>query len=1100
VKQLPAHAATIHARRVSVLNTAFPLDIASRASNLSERISIVDALIPRNSPALPDAALSAFAVWKMNQLAGKLAGQFLKESLFRGTAQKYTKEDLIGILTAYMRIELNLENLTEHEKRLLADIHQAWLPTYQRALYTFDPALRTPAGAHWYTTEIYYGKCAKVCEPFLAHLHQELSPACREANAELGVNMFGSQVIEDLQQHLLHRFELALARALEVEIHVYCARQGIEKAQASKEDYIAYLDTTFPDAASYHRFYLRFPLLGRWLALITRLLSETGRALIARLCADLAEISAAFFGKTIVAIRSLKPGMSDPHAGGQSVICVEAELADAQRGTFLYKPRCLHPEVALQGLLERLARDNVLTFATYQILSRQNYGYAALIPPGRNHVQSHEEAGRIYEELGGYLALFHALGGSDMHFENLLIADGHAFICDGETALGVLPYGESRALDTVLDSVYKTGLLEWPRSLTADDGAKMHLSGYTGGESFHLPFAQPRVSNRLSFNLSVAHEVGIQIDPDAANRVSLAGHLVKPEDFKAWILSGFRKVYAWLQREPSATIGCVSALFADAPLRFINWSTQIYTQMLLSACHPHCLMEPLEVDLIFNTLMEHPRTWDRDGLMAECERVSLWRFDIPLFTIRAQEQALIHDAQVVLPLTFESTPLACASERIRHLSAEDCLQQVHYITASLSAGDVHSPSFIASALEYARRIGWQLCQLQRPASEDAPWTSYLVRSSGIRAIDIPTDLYNGSAGLALFLAYLDAIVPRQEFRQAAERALAYSIARQDRQTIGAFQGLGGVIYVLTHLYHLWKSPALLAQALTLSRELSSHIEEDEEFDILSGSAGVIPVMLGLAAAAPGEGIASAHRCARHLIEHATHEASGLSWPLKRPEEATAHLTGFSHGASGIGWALISVGAATNQPAYIAAGRQAFAYEALHFDEQERDWYDVRANSAAVNQNGLHFANAWCNGAAGIGLSRIASWAMLGKQDDDLLREAHIALATTLRHFHRLGNDTLCHGKAGNAELFLRFALLKGEPAFQLEANVQAQAQWRNFEKARNWIFGGIGVNVFPGLMIGLAGLGMHFLRLAYPDRIPSPLLLDAYRETSKESL
>jgi len=52
----------------------------------------------------------------------------------------------------------------------------------------------------------------------------------------------------------------------------------------------------------------------------------------------------------------------------------------------------------------------------HQILSKEDYGYAALIPPRRNHVESSEEAGRIYEELGGYLGLFYVLGGSDMHF------------------------------------------------------------------------------------------------------------------------------------------------------------------------------------------------------------------------------------------------------------------------------------------------------------------------------------------------------------------------------------------------------------------------------------------------------------------------------------------------------------------------------------------------------------------------------------------------------------------------------------------------------------------------------------------------------------
>ena len=1079
------------------MNTAFSLDIAGRASNLSERMQIVDTLSARGMPEFSHMEVSAFDIWKINQLAGKLAGLSLKESLRRGTPEKNTRESLIHVLTAYKLFELNLHSLADEEKRLFCEIHHAWLPTYHDALQTFDPAIRPTPTARWYETGIYYGKCAKACEPFLTQIHQELSSTCREANTALGLAMFGPQLIEDLQNHLLNRFELALAWAIEVDANVYCTRHGIDKTRATEDDYIGYLDSTFSDKESYHHFYLRFPTLGRWLAQVTRFVCDNGRALIEHLRSDIAEISAAFFGKEIVTIRSLQTGKSDYHAGGQSVLFVEVGFADAEIGTFVYKPRCLDSEAALQGVLKRLARDGVLNFATYQVLSKENYGYAALIPPDRNHVESSTEAGRIYEELGGYLGLFHICGGSDIHFENLLVADGHIFICDGETALGVLPYGLNRSQDTVLDSVYKTGLLEWPRTPVADAVAEMRISGCAGGESFHIPFAQPRVNNRLSFDLSVRHEEGIQIDPDAANRVYLHGQLAQPEDFKDWILSGFSRVHESFQQEPSVAIDCISELFEHASLRFINWSTQIYTQMLLSARHPKCLMEPLEVDLIVNTLKGYSRKWDQDGLMTECECSSLWQLDIPIFTVKAQSRVLVHDYRTELPMILEATPLEYVAERINHLSPEDRQKQVQYIAASLSSGEVHSPSFVASALDYARQIGWQLCQLLRPPSEPAPWKSYQITALGINEVDIQADFYNGSAGIALFLAYLDALAPQQEFRQAAERALAYSITQQDRESIGAFQGLGGLVYVLTHLYHLWQSPLLLEQAIACSRKLASQIEEDDEFDLFNGSAGVIPVMLGLAEITDGEGLQCAHHCAQHLIQHAVHEVNGLSWPLKRPEEATANLTGFSHGSGGIGWALISLGCATDRPDYIAAGRQAFAYEALHFDASEQDWYDLRTNGVTANQNGLHFANAWCNGAMGIGLSRIASWALLGKKDDDLLKEAYIALAATLRNFHKLGNDTLCHGKAGNAELFLRFARLKDEPAFQIEANVQAQAQWRNFEKARNWTFGGSGVDIFPGLMIGLAGLGMHFLRLAYPEFVPSPLLLDVPCKSGK---
>jgi type 2 lantibiotic biosynthesis protein LanM len=1074
------------------LDTIFPLDIASRASNLSERICIVEELNAQRVSASSGTTLNAFDLWKINTLSNKLAGQFLMES-FRGEIPvKYTQENIATILTAHKLCELNLDLLADHEQHLYADIHKTWLPTYQRALEDFDPAAEQPHTEVWRKPEIYYGKSAKVCEPFLALLQRELQTVCAQANAALELDLFDSHLIEDMQDHLLDRFALSLAWAIETDANVYCVRNGIDKSQTVEDDYINYLDATFLDNESYHQFYLKFPTLGRWLAQVTRFICDNGRMCIERLCDDVQEISDTFFQKKIIKIRAIKPGKSDYHAAGQSVALVEVDLLDAAQESFIYKPRCLQSEVGLQGILARLTRDGVLSFATYPIIAKQDYGYTALIPPGRNHVQSTEEVERIYEELGGYLGLFYILGGSDLHFENLLVADGHAFICDGETALGVPPSKADQPLDTVLDSVYKTGLLEWPRMPSVDAATEMRISGYTGGGSYHIPGSQPRVNApQLSFKTSIRHEEGIWIDAGAGNRIYLDDKLTHPEDFKDWIITGFNRIYDWFRLEPEEAINCITELFADASIRFVSWASQVYMQLLIAARHPKCLMEPLEADLILDSIDKYPRKWDRDKIMATCELASLWQLDIPIFTMQAQHHELLNDHHRVLPITLQLTPLTYAAQRIRHLSQENQLQQQQYITASLSASEVQSPAFVTSAVDYARQIGWQLCALLRAPSEQAPWQSYQVSAAGVKPIAIETDLYNGTAGIAFFLAYLDAISPQQEFRQAAERALAYSITYCDKTQVGTFRGLSGIVYLLTHLYHLWQQPELLALAIKLSHEISTHIAEDRDFDILSGAAGIIPVMIGLSKLTSGDELAYAHRCAQHLLQYSERQGDSLSWSSSDPSRSKANLTGFVHGASGIGWALISLGCATDRPDYITAGQQAFAYEALHFDDQEQDWYDLRTNGVAANKNGLHFANGWCTGAAGIGLSRITAWAMLGKQDKALLSEASLALAATLRNFHHLGNDTLCHGRAGNAEFFLRFAQLKNEPAFQIEANVQAQSQWRNFEKARSWILGKVSIDVFPGLMVGLAGLGLHFLRLAHPEQIPSPLLLDA---------
>jgi type 2 lantibiotic biosynthesis protein LanM len=522
-------------------------------------------------------------------------------------------------------------------------------------------------------------------------------------------------------------------------------------------------------------------------------------------------------------------------------------------------------------------------------------------------------------------------------------------------------------------------------------------------------------------------------------------------------------------------------------VRFVARSTQIYVHLLIGARHPQCLMQPLEVDLVFRRLNEAPHAWDRSGLASACEARSLWRLDVPVFSTPAAGTTLLHDHVTPVGAEIERPPLQLAAERIRNLSTDDRLRQVEYVSASLSISEVHSTSFGATALEYARLVGETLHRRMLDEPMDRPgWFS---RAPGADGDLVQGSLYYGSAGIALFLAYLDSIDPDDKLRWAAEGAVAHAL-RCAPDGIGAFQGMAGLVYLLTHLHCLWGGSRWLDLAVSASRQLDGMIEQDRALDVLSGSAGVIPVLLGLGRVS-GEGLGTAHRCAGHLLQHAERAEPGLSWPPERRAEAVANFTGFAHGAAGIGWALIALGVSTNREDYTEAGRRAFAYEASHFDQQQQDWHDLRSSVLDMAGRRSHFGNAWCNGAAGIGLSRLASWAALGRNDDDLLKEAYQALSATLRNFMNLGNDTLCHGRSGNAELFLQFARLKDEPAFQVEANVQAQAQWRQLAVTPGWPEADGSHRTMPGLMLGIAGIGMHFLRLAHPDRVPSPLLLES---------
>ncbi|GAA4623728.1 type 2 lanthipeptide synthetase LanM family protein [Actinoallomurus vinaceus] len=1071
------------------------LDLAARAANLAERMRIVAALESRGgTPPDPVPSLTSFDAWHIARMADRLEAKFGKEALNRSGPARPGRARLVEILTAYRRHELGMATADASTRSVFAGVHASWLPTYQAALSRFgdpDPgstAVRAEASAEgadpsWRATDVYYGRRAKACEPFLLELGRRLEEA-RTRHPGL----FDRRLVDDFQGHLLDRFELPLAWALEAHANVHCARHGIDKARATRDDYLAYLDATFADAAAYHRFYLAFPVLGRWLAHVTELLSDFGTSLVHRLAADAADIGDAIFGEEIAVFRSIRQGRSDHHAGARTVAIVDVELASGRTGSFVYKPRCIRSEAAMQRLLDRLHHDGVLGFASRPVLPRQGYGYEALIPAGRNHLDSREQVEHVYRELGGHLAIFYVLGGGDLHFENILVADGHAHVCDCETALAVLPRGQERPAGTLLDSVFKTGLLEWPRATTS--AAEMRISGYSGGEGYDVPVPVPRLDGpRLGFEASVTHRTDVHVESEASNRVFLGDRLTEPQDFTDAIMNGFDRVYAWFEQRPEDAVRFISETFTDASVRFINWGTQIYAQLLLSARHPKCLVDPLEVDLLANTVRTFPRTWDHEGVLADRELISLWRLDIPIFTTDAHGHRLVHDHATELPSFLDVSPVDHAAQRIRRLSARNRAQQRQYITAGLAAGEVTSPAFVTACLDYAARIGERLCAGLREPSAPSPWTSYELAGGTITEADVEGDLYHGSGGIALFLAYLDSLVPRPEFRRAAERALSHAIARADRENIGAFSGVGGLIYLLTHLHHLWQDRGLLELTERLSRDLPGGVDADTRFDVFGGSAGLIPVLLGLARETDGRGLDTAHRCAARLLRHADADGDTLSWPLADPGDAAANLTGFAHGAAGAGWALIQLGRLADRPSYVDAGRRAFAYEARHFDPVDQDWYDLRTVAGGILRNGRRYANAWCNGASGIGLSRIASWAALGGDDESMLREAYQALSATMRNFPRLMNDTLCHGRSGNAELLLRFALLRDEPAFRLEANVQVRTQWRSIDDADAGVVEH-SAGFFPGLMVGMSGFGMHFLRLAAPDRVPSVLLLD----------
>ncbi|MCG8460356.1 MAG: hypothetical protein MI919_29085, partial [Holophagales bacterium] len=197
-------------------------------------------------------------------------------------------------------------------------------------------------------------------------------------------------------------------------------------------------------------------------------------------------------------------------------------------------------------------------------------------------------------------------------------------------------------------------------------------------------------------------------------------------------------------------------------------------------------------------------------------------------------------------------------------------------------------------------------------------------------------------------------------------------------------------------------------------------------------------------------------------------------------------------------------------AFLLGAEMAFLYERNGFDSERCNWPDwrnmslgellrqgrveelrraVRAGRAPAYET--HFMAAWCHGAPGIGLSRLRAFELTGQ--GSYLREAEAALRSTRASLVpenvRAGNFSLCHGACGNAELLLHAAEMLGEA--ELAEGCEEMAAWgrehRELAEGR-WPCGTLDGASDPSLLVGEAGIGLFYLRLADPS-VPTPLLL-----------
>lgn len=413
-------------------------------------------------------------------------------------------------------------------------------------------------------------------------------------------------------------------------------------------------------------------------------------------------------------------------------------------------------------------------------------------------------------------------------------------------------------------------------------------------------------------------------------------------------------------------------------------------------------------------------------------------------------------------------------------------------SAPLVEGRAH---FLRAADEIGRRLcrdalrggdgslNWMRTETERREN----LTQFLLRPVG-------ADLYQGAAGIALFLWLLHQRTGDKMQARAAEQALI--LAERNADGAGFYTGAAGAGCVMISIGLAQGRGDRVERGLAL---VARGAAAPAGPDLLWGAAGMVPVLLTLARTqARPDFLDRAIQAGEAILAAAKPGPDGLSWP--GPADAgMPGPVGFAHGGSGMLPALAGLHLVTGEARWAEALTAALRHERARFDAAHGNWPDFRDAQGNPSTTPA-FGTSWCHGAAGIGRSRL--WLLLaGAQDPLLERELEAALAVLAASLARppgpqATDHSYCHGLAGGGDLLIDAGLWRNRAEWTaLAAGIGYRGIERHGGPRIPWPCGVRDVGEVPGLMTGLAGIGHFYLRLHDPVTTGSLLLPDPFLGT-----
>ncbi|MEP2714918.1 type 2 lanthipeptide synthetase LanM [Pseudophaeobacter sp.] len=842
----------------------------------------------------------------------------------------------------------------------------------------------------------------------------------------------------------------------------------------------------------------KYPVLARLLATVLQHWSRFARGFRDRLLVDLPLLKDAF---GFQGPARLDLGISDPHLGGQACIKLVPPVGPA----VFYKPKSLQSELVFEAFQAHLSRRLGTALPPRGgNLDRGLYGWSKEAVPVA--CADETEASAFFRSCGQLLFGQYLLGGADIHYDNLIAVGPVPVIIDQECLMSNWPGpGEDQVSANLasvramaFETVMRTSMLpEWNDVI---EGLPLDISALGGTSS----------PQKLAPELTVLHvnsdlmRLVRKISPVMRSKANLprcGDKWYNPANYVDDILLGFSECYQALRSMPELPAPLAQNL-QSLNARVVLRQTRAYAERLTRLCAPANLRNgiaaQLSMESLFQSLIQDPAIADSLVPVVKSEFAQLMTMDVPVLHAQANGCAIQLPCKSEAPDVFPTSAMDNLKARITRLGdadlalqrqkiltsfachervAADCSPWVNFRGKRSPAKDIPTATVQPSVPVLERMAGDLMAQSIQGIDGSLAWHAPVYKEAigAWRMSPLRERVFDGSLGIALFLAALTRQSGKKEYLQAGLNGISNLLETADRAAtvrmlvtpgMGCGTGIGSAIYGLVQLAQISGD----GQLTDVARDIFYRVEElriegsesasKEDYGLVAGLSGYLNACMVLDRHQSGDErvLQTIQVCAAQIVEASIPDGQGGAY-WAAPHCPARH--GFAHGSAGIAMVLLRAARHLQDERLLDCGRRGLSFAVRQGQEADLSWKTGRIGQCIAVQEALSILNT---------------------QDAALQNWLDVQM-TALSSHSGLVLDDLCFGEAARASVLQRSTEVCKTHDWDPVSQRAFDRLWARADKG-NFEFGWPQGVAFPGFFQGTAGIGYQLLRCDFDLTLP----------------